>query len=151
MRFLVAPLAPSWDTQAPRLRAGSPPEAESRAGLVIPCLTGPFKWLASFLCGYFYSDLICRWVNCSLPRLALLLRARRGLAGVLLFVCFREVVCIQPLWGECRHGSWRASDPYRSHFGSLVFTRAPQTAAVFWKCVPCIAQAAGTSRDGSPA
>lgn len=93
----MAALAPSWDTGAPRLRAGSSPEGGSRAGVLIACLAGPFKWLASFLCGCFYSDLICRWVNCSLPCLALLLRARRVLAGALLFVCCGAAVCIHLL------------------------------------------------------
>lgn len=93
----MPPLAPSWDTRAPRLRAGGSPEGGSKAGLVIACLTGPFKWLASSLCGCFYSDLICRWVNCSFPCLVLLLRARRVLAGALLFVCSREAVCIHLL------------------------------------------------------
>lgn len=57
-------------------------------------------------------------MNCSLPRLALLLQARRVLAGVLLFVCSRKVVCIHLLWGGCGHGSRRASDPCSGRFRS---------------------------------
>lgn len=109
MRLLAATLAPSWDTQCPRLRAGGSLEGESRADLVIACLTGPFKWLTSFLCGCLCCSLICRWVNCSLPHLTLLLRARRVLAGVLLFVCSREAVCIHLPWGGCRLSSQHAS------------------------------------------
>lgn len=131
----MAPLAPSWDTGAPRLRAGSSPEG-GNTGPVIACLSGPFKWLASFPCGCFYSDLICRWVNCSLPRLALLLQAGRVLAGVLLFVCSGEAACIRRPWGRSRNGSRCAPDPCSSRFQSHVFARAPQTPPVFWKCVP---------------
>lgn len=109
MRLLAATLAASWDTQSSRLRAGGSLEGESRADLVIACLTGPFKWLTSFLCGCLYCSLICRWVNCSLPQLALLLWARRELADVLLFVCSREAVFIHLPQGGCRLSSQCAS------------------------------------------
>lgn len=38
VRLLAATLAPSWDTQSSRLRAGGSLEGESRADLVIYCL-----------------------------------------------------------------------------------------------------------------
>lgn len=121
MRLLAATLAPSWDTQSPRLRAGCSLEGESKAGLVIACLTGPFKWLTSFLCGCLCCSLICRWVNCSLPHLAVLLWARRELAGVLLFVCSREAVCI--------HLPWEGA-------GSAASVPLLEPGVCFWKHVP---------------
>lgn len=45
----------------------------------------------------------------SLPHLALLLWVRQELAGVLLFVCSREEVCIHLPWGGCRLSSRCAS------------------------------------------
>lgn len=130
MRLLAASLAPSWDTQSPRLREGGSLEGESRADLVIVCLTGLFKCLTSFVCGCLYCSLICRWVNCSLPHLALLLWARRELAGVLLFVCSREEVCIHLPWRGCRLSSQRASFGARFLQGLLGLLLAPE--AVPW-------------------